>query len=78
MNLMSKYKVLHVYKTFLCQTNGGIEKIIDELVNTSGDFNYRSGVFYLGNESNLGTLKKTTKIYCAKTNFTIASTPFSI
>ncbi|MFC4892664.1 glycosyltransferase [Pseudofrancisella aestuarii] len=77
---MKKIKILHVYKTDITQTKGGIEAFIDNLCNATEDLGVENIVFSLANKTsypNFITYGKY-KIYHAKKNLEISSAAFSL
>lgn len=72
-------KVLHFYKTYYPDTFGGIEQVIYQLSESGIEYDVESTVLSL---SKRGDIDNQTigeqRVFYAKTNFEIASTPFSL
>lgn len=71
-------KVLHFYKTYYPDTFGGIEQVIYQLSESGVEHNIESSVLTLSKRGNIDNQKiGTQRIFYAKTDFELASTPFS-
>ncbi|EIV2907227.1 glycosyltransferase family 4 protein [Citrobacter braakii] len=71
-------KVLHFYKTYYPDTFGGIEQVIYQLSESGVEHNIESSVLTLSKRGNIDNQKiGAQRIFYAKTNFEVASTPFS-
>lgn len=76
---MSKIRVLHVYKTSLPETKGGVEYFIDTLCRSSDEHNIENTVFSLSDTPQKSPIKMNGyQVYQAKRNFNLASTGFSL
>ncbi|ENR8477167.1 glycosyltransferase family 4 protein [Escherichia coli] len=72
-------KVLHFYKTYYPDTFGGIEQVIYQLSESGLNFGVESTVLSLSKRGDYDNEKiGSHRVYYAKTNFEIASTPFSV
>lgn len=72
-------KVLHIYKSYYPDTEGGVEKMIDQLAIASAAFGIESSVLCLTPEKNLSTVMiNGHKVHRVPQLFNIASTPVSI
>ena len=72
-------KVLHFYKTYHPDTQGGIEQVIYQLARGGAKYGVESTVLSLSESADDNALQMDGHLaYRAKTNFKIASTPFSI
>ena len=73
-------KILHVYKTYLPDSIGGVEKVIEQLVLDSVHYNIESEVLSLSSNVKGCVTKEINgyKVHRCETNFTISSTPFSL
>ena len=76
---MNKIKVLHIYKTSLPQSKGGVEVFTDTLCNTTSDYGVENTLLSLAEKpfSTFISVGKY-KVYQAKQDLFIASTGFSI
>lgn len=71
-------KVLHFYKTYYPDTFGGIEQVIYQLSESGVEHDIESSVLTLSKHGNIDNqIIGTQRIFYAKTDFEIASTPFS-
>lgn len=76
---MRNIKVLHVYKTAIPDTIGGVEVFMDMLCNDTADFGIENTVFALSKNPAKDAIQMSKyKLFQAKQNFFIASTGFSI
>lgn len=72
-------KVLHIYKTYYPDTFGGIEQVIYQLSEAGYKNGIESTVFSLSKKKSVDHMQLGNHtVYYARTNFEIASTPFSI
>lgn len=72
-------KVLHFYKTYYPDTFGGIEQVIYQLSESASAHNIESTVLTLSRRGNIDDeCIGSQHVYYSKTNFEIASTPFSL
>lgn len=72
-------KVLHFYKTYLPETIGGIEAVINQIVVGVEKFGISSEILTLTPKKTKRTIKVNGfSVHRCKSNFEIASTPFSI
>lgn len=71
-------KVLHFYKTYYPDTFGGIEQVIYQLSESGVEHNIESSILTLSKRGNIDNQKiDAQRVFYAKTNFEVASTPFS-
>lgn len=70
-------KVLHVFKTYLPDTFGGIERVINSIAISTAGHGVESTVLSLGEQSNGGSFVNGHRVVKAKRDFEIASTGFS-
>lgn len=72
-------KVLHFYKTYYPDTFGGIEQVIYQLSESGAEYDVESTVLSLSKRGDIDNQKIGKQhVFYAKTNFEIASTPFSL
>lgn len=72
-------KVLHFYKTYYPDTFGGIEQVIYQLSESASAHDVESTVLTLSRRGNIDNeCIGSQHVFYAKTNFEIASTPFSL
>lgn len=72
-------KVLHFYKTYYPDTFGGIEQVIYQLSESGAEYDVESTVLSLSKRGDIDNQKiGKQRVFYAKTNFEIASTPFSL
>ncbi|HFU1237367.1 TPA: glycosyltransferase family 4 protein [Citrobacter braakii] len=72
-------KVLHFYKTYYPDTFGGIEQVIYQLSESGSEFEIESTVLSLSRRGDIDDQTiGTQRVFYVKTNFEIASTPFSL
>lgn len=72
-------KVLHFYKTYYPDTFGGIEQVIYQLSESAVKYNVESTVLSLSKRGDIDNqLIGVQRVFYAKTNFEVASTPFSL
>ncbi len=72
-------KVLHFYKTYYPDTFGGIEQVIYQLSESGAECDVESTVLSLSKRGNIDNQKiGVQRVFYAKTNFEVASTPFSL
>jgi rhamnosyl/mannosyltransferase len=72
-------KVLHFYKTYYPDTFGGIEQVIYQLSESSSMHNVQSTVLTLSRRGNIDNARIGIQhVFYSKTNFEVASTPFSL
>lgn len=72
-------KVLHFYKTYYPDTFGGIEQVIYQLSESGAEYDVESTVLSLSQRGNIDNQKiGVQRVFYAKTNFEVASTPFSL
>ena len=72
-------KVLHFYKTYYPDTFGGIEQVIYQLSESASAHGVESTVLTLSRRGNIEDERIDSQhVFYSKTNFEIASTPFSI
>lgn len=72
-------KVLHFYKTYYPDTFGGVEQVIYQLSESGTQYGIESTVLSLSNRGNIDNQKiGSHQVFYSKTNFEIASTPFSL
>lgn len=72
-------KVLHFYKTYYPDTFGGVEQVIYQLSESGIQYGIESTVLSLSNRGNIDNQKiGSHQVFYSKTNFEIASTPFSL
>jgi rhamnosyl/mannosyltransferase len=71
-------RVLHIYKSSLPESTGGVEQVIHQIASHSKKFGVESNVFSLSKQKNIKDINfNGYKIFRAKENFYIASTGFS-
>ena len=71
-------KVLHFYKTYLPDTVGGVEQVINQLIRAAVPFGVTSEVLSLSSDSTLGIVTVDGhQVHRAKLDFSISSTSFS-
>lgn len=76
---MKKIKVLHVYKTYYPDTNGGIEMVIQQLTEGLNDLNVESRIFVLSKNLQPKTyIHKGIEIIRSKTTLELSSNPMSL
>lgn len=76
---MSRIHVLHVYKTSLPQTKGGVEYFIDTLCRSTNEHNIENTVLSLSDTPEKFPIRMDGyQVYQAKRNFNCASTGFSL
>lgn len=72
-------KVLHFYKTYYPDTFGGIEQVIYQLSESGAEYDVESTVLSLSKRGDINNQKiGVQRVFYAKTNFEVASTPFSL
>lgn len=72
-------KVLHFYKTYYPDTFGGIEQVIYQLSESGAEYDVESTVLSLSKRGDMNNQKiGVQRVFYAKTNFEVASTPFSL
>ncbi|WP_275395403.1 glycosyltransferase family 4 protein [Citrobacter braakii] len=72
-------KVLHFYKTYYPDTFGGIEQVIYQLSESGAKYDIESTVLSLSKRGDIDNHKiGVQRVFYAKTNFEVASTPFSL
>lgn len=72
-------KVLHFYKTYYPDTFGGIEQVIYQLSESGSEYDVESTVLSLSRRGDIDNQKVgTQRVFYSKTNFEVASTPFSL
>lgn len=72
-------KVLHFYKTYYPDTFGGIEQVIYQLSESGAEYGVESIVLSLSKRGDINNQKiGEQRVFYAKTNFEVASTPFSL
>ncbi|MDA8505362.1 glycosyl transferase family 1, partial [Citrobacter sp. Awk 2] len=72
-------KVLHFYKTYYPDTFGGIEQVIYQLSESGAEYDVESTVLSLSKRGDIDNQKiGKQRVFYAKTNFEVASTPFSL
>ncbi|AMH14137.1 glycosyltransferase family 4 protein [Citrobacter youngae] len=72
-------KVLHFYKTYYPDTFGGIEQVIYQLSESGAEYGVESTVLSLSKRGDINNQKiGEQRVFYAKTNFEVASTPFSL
>ena len=72
-------RVLHFYKTYYPDSHGGVEKAINQIVVSAANFGIESEVLSLSKKPVNRTVKVNNHLsHRVKTNFTIASTDFSL
>ena len=76
---INKLKVLHIYKSFYPDSFGGVEECIYQLCKSGPEYGFDSDVFTLSSNPSEGgsIIYNGIKVYQAKTNGALASTPFS-
>lgn len=70
-------KILHVFKTYLPETYGGIESIINSIAVSTAALGVETTVLSLGKKTNLGGIVDGHRALTAKRDFEFASTGFS-
>ncbi|WP_370559477.1 glycosyltransferase family 4 protein [Edwardsiella tarda] len=72
-------KVLHFYKTYYPDTFGGIEQVIYQLSESGAEYDFKSTVLSLSKRGDIDNqIIGVQRVCYAKTNFEVASTPFSL
>ncbi|CAI8864321.1 glycosyltransferase [Pseudomonas chlororaphis] len=71
-------KVLHVFKTYFPDTFGGIEQCIYQLCRGGEEYGVEGQVLCVSNRRSGSLLYEGHRVYYAKSNFTLLSTPFSL
>lgn len=75
----AKMKVLHFYKTYMPETVGGVEKVINEIARGSAKLNIETEVLCIGSSGTREPLQVDGHmVYRCRSNFELASTPFSV
>lgn len=72
-------KILHFYKTYMPDTVGGVQNVIDQVIKSTADFGFTSEILTLTPQKNNETIEMGGYlVHRCKSNIDIASTPFSI
>ena len=71
-------KVLHVYKTFMSESYGGVENYIDQLCTQLNNTDIKADLFTLTKYDRESYIEfNNYRIFMARRNFQVASTGFS-